>query len=195
MDRSSLDRLRQQLFSDTPSGRGGLDGLRARFHQEVSHAMRRGEEIGILLVGLDLIEEAGDRPGPLVVGSLIEAVAAAVDEGVRDEGSVFRYEGEEFCVLARGLAEPSLKVMAERIRSAVEQLEVSTDQGGVRVTISIGCASIVPARPSAEDTQVGGSGTLDDMVHNALLSLAGLALRRARDAGGNCIRGAFDTPG
>jgi len=189
LDRSSLERLQQQLFDDPSTGTQGRLGLRARFHEEVSHSMRRGEEIGILLVGLDQAAQGDEPHDPRV----IDAVATAVVAGMRDEGSVFRHEGDAFCVLTRGLDGTNLGRMAERIRGAVEQLEIA---GGPSegVTVSVGCASIVPARPSAEDTLVGGSGALDDLVQNALLSLARQALDQAREDGGNCIRGTLGAP-
>jgi diguanylate cyclase (GGDEF)-like protein len=51
-----------------------------------------------------------------------------------------RYGGEEFAVILKNVSSRSVHVMAERVRVAVEELQVDWQGQAIRTTISVGGA-------------------------------------------------------
>ena len=85
-----------------------------------------------------------------------------------------RFGGEEFVALLPDTSPEAAHGMAERIRTAVEELEIEHTAHPIEhVTVSIGVATMTP--------RVGSTGT-------ELLQLADKALYAAKRDGRNCVR-------
>jgi len=85
---------------------------------------------------------------------------------------VFRFGGEEFCVLVRDTDEDGLLVLAERIRAAIERSRVTFKEFDIQVTTSVGAAIL------------SESETGDDEM---LLLRADKALYEAKEQGRNRV--------
>ena len=81
--------------------------------------------------------------------------------------AVGRWGGEEFLIICSGLEISAAKVLAESLRTAVHNIELSA---AAHVTISIGIAQLLPNDTSA-----------------SLLGRADAALYRAKSAGRDCV--------
>ena len=92
-----------------------------------------------------------------------------------------RFGGEEFTVLCRGSDQKGATVVAERLRSTVEQRKFTFGGQDIPVTISLGVAAIPE------------SGVND---HAAFLAAADKALYEAKRTGRNrvCVHGSESTP-
>jgi diguanylate cyclase (GGDEF)-like protein len=95
---------------------------------------------------------------------------------IRTEDVFARFGGEEFVVLARGIEHINAGRFAERLRIAVQRLEIASESAVARVTISIGYASI----DELPDDERSGEN---------LLRLADERLYRAKTAGRNRVCG------
>ena len=84
------------------------------------------------------------------------------------EDLLARYGGEELCI-ARGLDRAKAEVLAERIRREIEALPIPGPTGAVRVTVSVGVATL-GAQDGAQ-----------------LVAAADEALYRAKEAGRNRV--------
>ncbi|MBI4986403.1 MAG: GGDEF domain-containing protein, partial [Rhodocyclales bacterium] len=89
----------------------------------------------------------------------------------RSEDMAFRYGGEEFCVVCTDTDLATARIVAERIRGAVELESYASGEREIAVTVSVGVAAIAPAQANAE----------------ALLKDADAALYRAKQAGRNRV--------
>jgi diguanylate cyclase (GGDEF)-like protein len=107
---------------------------------------------------------------------VLREVAALVSRMIRTEDVFARYGGEEFVIVARGTEHDNAGVFAERLRSAVEKLEVFIGDNVVKVTISGGFASL--------DELGDGQRTAE-----GLLRLADARLYGAKAAGRNRAHG------
>ena len=135
---------------------------------------RRAEDtVGILMVDVDRFKLLNDRHGHAVGDVVLRAVARTIAATVRDEDVPARYGGEEFVVLLRNPSRAIAVEVAERVRAAVERLDLR-DVGVERVTVSIGA------------TVGGGSAEgVPDLVETA-----DRALYRAKRFGRNRVEAA-----
>ena len=151
----AFEQLSQALLIDPLTGTGNRFHLERRLREEVSFAHRRDEPLGVLLLDLDFFKNVNDDYGHLTGDAVLREVGRILLATVRIEDSVFRYGGEEFCILVRGVPDEGLIRMAERVRVAVEGLSVPIEggeEGHVKVTVSIGIAAIENEEGGTEET-------------------------------------------
>jgi len=148
-----------------------------RLASEFAYARRHKTHLAVILFDLDLFKRVNDTHGHLAGDELLREVAALVQRMVRAEDVFARFGGEEFVLLVRGIEHVNVGRFAERVRSAVERLEVKYEAMVLRVTISLGYASI---------------GELPDDHRDAdgLLGLSDERLYKAKTAGRNTLCGA-----
>lgn len=156
-----------------------LTGLRNRRYldallaEEFARCSRYGHPIAVLLLDIDRFKLFNDTFGHLVGDACLREVAAAVAQAVRSPvDRVARYGGEEFCVVLPETEAGGARLVAERVRSAVEAMVFNVEGRRVPVTVSVGLATLVPAE--------------GDSVP-ALLAAADRALYAAKGAGRNCV--------
>jgi diguanylate cyclase (GGDEF)-like protein len=118
-----------------------------------------------------------DTYGHLAGDEVLRQIAALVIRMIRTEDVFARFGGEEFVVIVRGIEYPNVSRFAERLRAAVERLEIRVDDVALRVTISVGFATF-DELPDIERTPDG------------LLRIADERLYRAKTAGRNQTCGA-----
>jgi len=177
----------RQMFTDTLTRTGNRRSLARRLREEVNHAIRYDEPLGFLLADLDHFKRINDDHGHPVGDRVLTEVGRVLKEVIRDEGSVYRYGGEEFCVLLRGATEARLTVLGERMREAVETLVLPATEAPIRITTSIGIARLVPAEIGGMSTLAPGSGGNHAGYGSLLVEQADRALRQAKSAGRNRV--------
>ena len=143
----AMRKLSESLLVDALTGTGNRSHLEQRLLQELSYARRHRHPFGLLLLDLDHFKDLNDTHGHVAGDHVLAAVGQALREVCRAEDAVFRYGGEEFCVLVRGLDASQMVRMAERIRKSIAALRVETHNTAgapvmASVTVSIGVASL-----------------------------------------------------
>jgi diguanylate cyclase (GGDEF)-like protein len=131
--------------------------------------------LGLLLADVDHFKLFNDRAGHAEGDACLRAVAGAIALVAHEEGlTVARWGGEEFAVLATGLARPALCALGERMRQSVEALSIPHPAlPGHVVTVSVGGRWCGP----------GAHCDSPEM----LLREADLALYKAKSAGRNRV--------
>jgi diguanylate cyclase (GGDEF)-like protein len=104
---------------------------------------------------------------------VLRVVAARVARLIRVEDVLARYGGEEFVIVARSTNFDHAVRLAERTRTEIEQVAVAAREMSLRVTASIGVASLSELGPTAGP--------------NELLALADGRLYRAKIGGRNRV--------
>jgi len=149
----------------------GLANRREALEQldiEYQRFLRNARSFSVLLMDIDLFKSVNDNYGHHVGDELITLVARTLREQCRKVDTLARWGGEEYLVLLPETTTEEAMSSANRIREAFSVRSVSTEQGQVQATISVGVASI------------RGSESID-----RLLQRADEALYRAKSEGRN----------
>jgi diguanylate cyclase (GGDEF)-like protein len=128
--------------------RDPLTGLanRRRLDHDLTTAAVAEAEVAFLMVDIDHFKAFNDRHGHQRGDDLLRLVAEALAQAVRTGDVVYRYGGEEFCVLLPGTDTATATVVAERLRESVAEASHSF---GEPVTVSVGVASqVAPVEPA-----------------------------------------------
>lgn len=126
----------------------GLTGVgnRRRFDIELAATLAEGQELGattaLAIVDLDHFKSVNDTYGHQAGDAVLQAVVEVLRATVRPQDAVYRFGGEEFCIL---MADTDLAVaadVAERLRAAVaaRPFDVGADEP-LRRTASFGVSA------------------------------------------------------
>jgi diguanylate cyclase (GGDEF)-like protein len=118
---------------------------RRRFETDMARAWpsrHAGGDIGLLLVDVDHFKAFNDCAGHTEGDVCLRLIAGAIAGVVRGgDFSMARWGGEEFVVLAPGIARADMQGLGERVRCAVEALAIPHPAWSNRfVTVSLGAA-------------------------------------------------------
>jgi len=139
-----------------------------------------------MLVHVDHFDHVQQKYGQEVADEILTAVARILNDSIRSEDSAYRYGGEMFGILARGVNRQGLAILGERIRLAVEYLGIPTRDGLVRITTSVGAASLNPKFVLGQDTLSSADDT-ELLMQDQLFQRADRALFDAKIKGGNQV--------
>lgn len=126
---------------------------RTTYEEEVRVALaaaeRRGKDLSLILFDLDHFKAVNDTHGH-TAGDLVLSFVGERMVAITQEPHLFaRVGGEEFAVLFHGSIEQALGE-AERIRLAIEALEIDYDGVHIAVTASIGVAQFLPGKSATD---------------------------------------------
>ncbi len=156
-DQDRLDRLNVALgeaaATDALTSLGNRSALTAGLKLARSRIERQNDRYGLLILDLDRFKAINDERGHGAGDEVLRASSGAILRVLRPGDTAYRYGGEEFVVLVR-LARPSEALaVAERIRRAIEDLQIpnaaNTPYG--HLTTSVGVLSIGPDDLAADD--------------------------------------------
>jgi two-component system, cell cycle response regulator len=171
-------RLVRSGLTDFLTGWHNRRYLHARLKEELSRAQREGTGLACLLIDLDRFKQINDQHGHLAGDVALREAAQRVDAHIRGSDAAARFGGDEFVVLAPGIAIEQAVALAERIRSTVceRALEISPNVR-IHLTVSIGVAGITLPREPVDLKAAA----------ERLLSDADAALYRAKQLGRNRV--------
>ncbi|MBL1277481.1 MAG: diguanylate cyclase [Ectothiorhodospiraceae bacterium] len=123
-------------------------------NKELSLMRRQKEHFAVLMMDIDHFKNTNDTFGHAAGDYVLTQVALALANNVREEDTVARVGGEEFIVSSPYTNRLAAIVLAERLRKAVESLDLIYNGNRIPVTISIGIA-MQPQDGDALDTLMG----------------------------------------
>ena len=154
-----------EIFSETSFRRSDLDesniisemallcpltGLGNRRWAELSLRKRLDEmdrygwPFGLLFVDVDEFKQINDEYGHLTGDEALKMVAGTLSQSVRSFDFVGRWGGEEFIGIIRNATEKTLRSVANRCRTLIEEASLSIGDTEIRATVSIGATLARP---------------------------------------------------
>ncbi len=127
-----------------------LTGLPNRRHfleqaeQLVPQLRSARRPLAMAILDIDHFKRINDGWGHEAGDHALRAVAAALSAHAREDDHVARFGGEEFCLLVPDLGGDALAAYFEALRQRIEDLNVSTAGGELRMTVSIGVRTARP---------------------------------------------------
>ena len=147
---------------------------RRRFDRDLQAALSRATPTGpvsLAIVDLDHFKRVNDTHGHPAGDALLKAVVTTVQQAVRPGDGVYRFGGEEFCILFADTTSDGAVDVAERVRAAIASSPFDVGAAApLNATASIGVSSSTAANQAAD-----------------LLARADAALYAAKEGGRNQV--------
>jgi diguanylate cyclase (GGDEF)-like protein len=163
---------------DALTGVPNLRGVEAFANRAMRTARTNLEPLAVLAIDVDRFKSINDNHGHAAGDRVLQQIARACDEAMRDGDLLGRIGGEEFLAVLPGTKLDHALDVAERLRSRVAALDLADVPAGVSATISIGASEMLP-----EDTDF-----------DSLKQRADEAMYRAKEAGRNRVFSAWNGP-
>jgi two-component system cell cycle response regulator len=146
----------------------------ALLDRELNRGMREITPVGIILADIDHFKNVNDSVGHLAGDIVLKEVANRLKSDLRIYDGVGRYGGEEFLMILPGCDLPTTIRRAEDIRQLVAATEITTAEGTIRATVSMGVTSAQHPKTASVES---------------LLNEADVALYRAKENGRDRVEG------
>ncbi|MCK4547780.1 MAG: GGDEF domain-containing protein [Candidatus Eisenbacteria sp.] len=165
----TLRRLRKLSTTDDLTGAYNYRYLLDSLGREIKRAHRFKQVLSFVMLDVDHLKEYNDVHGHLAGSRLLTSFAQIVQSQLRAVDTLAKYGGDEFGVILPQTAKGGAKIVAERIRAAVESHHFPGEKR--KITASLGVASFPE----------------DGEVVETLLGRADEALYRAKNLGRNRV--------
>ncbi len=178
IDNASLhETVEQQAVTDELTGLANMRAFVSVLDREIERGRRFGTPLGLVMLDIDDFKRVNDTYGHQQGDEVLALVAGVLRDLSRDLDAPARYGGEEMAVVLPQTDAGGAVQLAERMREAIEALQVPRVGGGgtLHVTASFGVASVPES--AAE--------------RSALIAAADAALYRAKRAGKNRVESAL----
>ena len=141
--------VRARLFEQNErlASTDGLTGLhnhrtfQARLDEQLRLAQRYGKKLSVVICDVDRFKSVNDAHGHPVGDLVLRGVARVLAGEARGTDLVARYGGEEFALVMPETDGEGARVIAERMRTRLEEATFPTEAGPLRVTLSLGIAT------------------------------------------------------
>ena len=112
--------------------------------QEINRSIRNERAISILLADIDNFKKFNDTYGHQTGDFILKELCRVCKEHIREYDLMARYGGEEFIFVLPETTPDEARIVAEKLRTAVEKFPFDDGESTYKVTISIGVASAHP---------------------------------------------------
>jgi diguanylate cyclase (GGDEF)-like protein len=169
--------LAELALTDAVTGLGN----RRRLDHDLE-ASKADSPVAVVMIDIDQFKRFNDDHGHAAGDEVLRQVAGVLRSQVRHSDVVYRYGGEEFCILLAGTTTIEAGEVAERIRVAVSRVALAFEHP---LTVSIGVAlgtgaSAAPTLRRADDALLKSKNEGRDRVTLAaqpLLDMKRIELR------------------
>ena len=138
--RNQIDELSDLVATDALTGLFNFRHFKTVLQAEMDRSKRSGIPTSLVMVDIDYFKEVNDTYGHETGNLALKYLADVLRGEVRTTDIVCRYGGEEFAMI---FPETHLNLavkVADRIREQVASQPVQTEDGEIRLTVSMGAS-------------------------------------------------------
>jgi len=162
--------LKQQVIRDSMTQLYNHQHFRQLLQNELARAMRYKKPLSLLFGDIDNFKAINDTYGHLAGDLTIKALATKLRIETRNSDHAARYGGEEFAIILTETTIEGAKVIAERLRSEIESMDITYGDKSISITLSFGIADLTD----------NNQADIDELI-----SRADKALYQAKEQGKN----------
>ena len=171
--RKLADYYRKEAELDGMTGLHRKEYFERRFDRDFEMALSSKQPLTLLFLDIDDFGNVNRTYGYPTGDATLKKVSRVMLDSVRTVDWAARYGGEELCIIMPGTTVEEARLVAERVRTKVEDLEIIAYDGRrFGVTASVGLAEI----------------SREDKAPVDLIQRAGDKTREAKKAGKNTVR-------
>ncbi len=122
--------------------------------REAERARRYGSPFSILVIDIDFFKNVNDSYGHSVGDATLQALTQLARKMLRGSDCFGRMGGEEFAVLLPQADLDRAHQMADRMRLALQRMEIATPKGPISITVSIGVAQLSGPETRFDETLI-----------------------------------------
>jgi diguanylate cyclase (GGDEF)-like protein len=138
--------LAEQARTDSLTGALNRRAMEEAALRETARSIRHGYSLCMIVVDVDHFKHLNDTHGHAAGDCALQALVDQVRTMLRSNDLIARTGGEEFTILLTDTSASAGMVTAERIRQAIEKLEVPFENQPLRFTVSAGVAQFDPSK-------------------------------------------------
>ena len=166
----ALERIEELAIRDELTGGYNRRFMLDALARERSRAERLSEPFSICLLDIDHFKSVNDTLGHAAGDAVLHELPGVAGQGLRGIDVFGRFGGEEFLLVLPGTDLEGARLVAERVRAAIEAAQFPGLPAGRRITVTLGVAE----RAAGEDIRM-------------LLKRADRALYAGKGAGRNRV--------
>jgi two-component system cell cycle response regulator len=162
----------EQLYYEEIYRMAIIDGLTQCFNKrylmefldrEMARCLRYSRPLTVVMFDLDHFKRINDEYGHLAGDFVLKKVAGTIQENtIRKEECFARYGGEEFSIVLPDTTVERGVILAEKIRSMIEETKFEFEHNDIPVRVSMGVAQM-----KKDDSPESFIGTADEKLYEA----------------------------
>lgn len=169
--RRNEERLERLATTDPLTGANNRRSFFEQGEKELHRARRHKRPLSLMMVDIDHFKRVNDTHGHAIGDEVLKRLVSKCNDTLRTQDILGRFGGEEFAAVLPEVGLASATKAAERLRRALEDLEVETSEGTLKFTVSIGVSEC----------------RYDDESLETALARADKALYSAKESGRNRV--------
>ncbi|MBR6094506.1 MAG: sensor domain-containing diguanylate cyclase [Lachnospiraceae bacterium] len=144
--------LYNEAMEDPLTGLRNRRGLHAHYERRIA-TLRIFEKASIIMCDIDHFKRVNDTYGHNAGDEVLKFVANLLQNSIRIDDGAFRWGGEEFILLLPHKSTAEAVVLAERLRSLIEESVITFEGTDIKVTMSFGVSEINPELTTEENVE------------------------------------------
>ena len=112
-----------------------------RFKEEIERSRKFNYKFSCLMIDIDYFKDFNDRYGHVVGDAILRELSRTIQENIRQIDLICRYGGEEFSIILSETDKDAAQLVAERIRTSVQDKHIRVYDEELKITVSIGIST------------------------------------------------------